>query len=87
MASLFSLCFDVLFVVVLCKLLHFHCANFKRKSEQGNEALCIMVIILVTGREACQCLAVQRVWRSCTGFDDVTFVKLEFDFAGNIFLS
>ena len=47
MASLFSLCFDVLFVVVLCKLLHFHCANFKRKSEQGNEALSIVVIVLI----------------------------------------
>ncbi len=31
-------------------------------------------------------LTVKAVWRSCTGFDDVSFVKLEFNFTGYIFL-
>ena len=46
-----------------------------------------MVVIHITGCEGSKGLIVKAVWRSCTILDDVSFVKFEFNFTGNIFLS
>ena len=54
---------------------------------RGVNPFCIMVIIHITCCEGCKRFIVQAVWRSCTGFDDVAFVKFEFNFTGYIFLS
>ena len=41
-------------VSVFLELSHLHCANFKRQAEQGDEAVCIVVIVKVAGGEGCQ---------------------------------
>ena len=64
-----------------------HCTNLQRQSEQCDESTCIVMIIHITGCEGSQGLIVEAVWRSGSGFDDIAFVKLEFYFAGHIFLS
>lgn len=48
----------ILFGLVFLKLSHLHCANLKRQSEQGDEAVCIVVIVKIAGGEGCQGLAV-----------------------------
>lgn len=57
-----------------------------RASEQGDESGCTMVVIQITGGEGCQRFAVQAVWGSGFGFDDVPFIEFEFDFAGYVLL-
>ena len=44
------------------------------------------MVVKITCCEACEGLTVERVWGSSSGFDDVSFVKLEFYFTGHIFL-
>lgn len=39
----------IIFVVVA----HLHCAHLKRQTKQSDEALCIVVVIEVTGGKAC----------------------------------
>ena len=46
-----------------------------------------MVVIHITGSEGCKRFIVQAVWRSGSCLNDVSFVKFEFYFTGNIFLS
>ena len=46
-----------------------------------------MMIIHITGCEGSKRLIVKAVRRGCTILDDVSFVKLEFNLTGNIFLS
>ena len=44
------------------------------------------MIVHITGCKACQRLIVKWVWRSSSGFNDISFVKSEFNFTCNIFL-
>ena len=44
------------------------------------------MVVKITCCEACEGFTVERVWGSSSGFDDVSFVKLEFYFTGHIFL-
>ena len=76
-----------LLVVVLFYFLHLHCTNLAGKSEQVDEAFCIVVVIQIAGCEGSKAFIVERVRRSCAGFDDIALVELEFYFAGYIFLS
>ena len=46
-----------------------------------------MMIIHIPGCEGSKRLIVKAVRRGCTILDDVSFVKLEFNLTGNIFLS
>ena len=46
-----------------------------------------MVVIQIAGCEGSKAFIVERVRRSCAGFDDIALVELEFYFAGYIFLS
>ena len=77
---------DLFIQIFFIYILQHHCTNFQRKSEQCDESVCIVMIVLITGCETCQRLTVERVWRSCAGFDDVSFVELEFYFTGDILL-
>ena len=45
-----------------------------------------MVIVKVTGREACQRFIVKAVRRGCAGLDDIALVKLELYFSGHVLL-
>ena len=65
---------------------HLHCTNLQRKSEQGDESGCVMVIVKVAGREACQRFIVKAVRRGCAGLDDIALVKLELYFSGHVLL-
>ena len=46
-----------------------------------------MVIVHIAGCKGSKRLIVEAVWRSSSCFDDISFVKLQFYFAGYIFLS
>ena len=50
---------------------HLHCANLQRKSEQGDESGCVMVIVKVAGREACQRFIVKAVREVVPALDDI----------------
>ena len=78
--------FCIVIILFSFNFLHFHCTNLKRQTEQIDESVCIMVIVQFSCCEACKGFTVQRIWRSSSGFDDVTFVKLEFHFSCYIFL-
>ena len=72
--------------VLSCCFHLFHSTNLACKTEQVDETFCIMVVIQITGCEACNALVVQRIWRSGSCLDDVTFVQLEFHFTGYVLL-
>ena len=65
---------------------HLHCANLQRKSEQGDEAVCVVVVVQVAGREGCQGLIVQGVGGGGSGLDDIALVELELYFSGHVLL-
>ena len=66
---------DLFIQIFFIYILQHHCTNFQRKSEQCDESVCIVMIVLITGCETCQRLTVERVWRSCAGFDDVSLCR------------
>ena len=60
--------------------------TFRGQAEQSDEAISIVMIVQVACGEGSQRLAVQAVWRSRAGFDDISFVQFEFYFSGYILL-
>lgn len=67
------------------QLLHLHCTNLQRQTEQGDESVCIVVIVEIAGGEGSKRLIVQAVRRRLAGFDDVAFEQFEFYFACYVF--
>ena len=47
-----------LFALCLC-FLHFHSAHFERQAEQVDESVGVMVVVEITGGEACQGFTVE----------------------------
>ena len=77
---------QILFVVVFLQFLHFHRTDLQRQTEQGDESVCIVVIVEIAGGEGSKRLVVQAVRRRLAGFDDVAFEQFEFYFACYVFL-
>ena len=78
----------ILFTALI--VLHFlklHCADLQGQTEQSDESVRVVVVVHIACGEGSKGLIVQAVWRSGSGFDDVSFVKFQLYFAGDILLS
>ena len=77
---------DINLFLMFLHLSHLHSPHFQRKTEKGDESVCVVVVVQLSSCEGCQGLAVQRIWGSGSSFDDIAFIQFEFDLTGHILL-
>ena len=76
-----AVCFRVVLFLVVFFFHQLHGTHFQRQSEQIDESVRIVVVVEITGCEACEGFAVQRVWGGRSSLDNIAFVQLEFHFS------